>query len=90
MSPECERGKRHRRYAGDGTWDKVLAVLLTQADAAGKLGWQVSVDSTVNRAHQHGTNLPRAEPGTGGGVESQEIGRAAQPGPLWSTRQRCR
>ena len=34
--------KRHRRLAGDGTWDKVLAVLLAEADAAGKLGWQVS------------------------------------------------
>src|SRR5665811_1757974 len=27
--------KRHRRYSGDGTWDKVLASLLTRADAAG-------------------------------------------------------
>ncbi|HVK45615.1 MAG TPA: hypothetical protein VM429_12005 [Micropruina sp.] len=69
--------KRHRRLAGDGTWDQVLAVLLAGADAAGKLGWQVSVDSTVNRAHQHGTNLPRAEHGTGGILESQEsAGRA--------------
>ena len=69
--------KRHRRLAGDGTWDKVLAVLLAEADAAGKLGWQVSVDSTVNRAHQHGTNLTRAERGTGGIAESQEFaGRA--------------
>ena len=65
-------GKRHRRLAGDGTWDQVLAVLLAGADAAGKLGWQVSVDSTVNRAHQHGTNLTRAEHGTGGILESQE------------------
>ncbi len=69
--------KRHRRLAGDGTWDKVHAALLSEADAAGKLGWQVSVDSTVNRAHQHGTNLTRAEPSTGGILESQEsAGRA--------------
>jgi transposase len=67
--------KRHRRLAGDGTWDEVLTRLLTEADAAGELGWQVSVDSTVNRAHQHATNLPRAEHGTGGGVESQESAR---------------
>ncbi len=61
--------KRHRRYSGDGTWDKVLASLLTQADAAGLINWEVSVDSTtqrVNRAHQHGTNLPRH---TGGPIE---------------------
>ncbi|WP_179205330.1 transposase, partial [Mycetocola reblochoni] len=25
--------KRHRRYAGDGTWDRVLQALLSQADA---------------------------------------------------------
>ena len=70
--------KRHRRLAGDGTWDKVHAALLSEADVAGKLGWQVSVDSTVNRAHQHGTNLTRAEHGTGGVLESQEsAGRAS-------------
>ena len=27
--------KRHRRFAGDGTWDRVLAALLADADAAG-------------------------------------------------------
>jgi len=27
--------KRHRRYSGDGTWDLLLAQLLTTADAAG-------------------------------------------------------
>ncbi len=53
--------KRHRRFSGDGTWDKVLAALLAQADAAGEIDWTVSVDSTINRAHQHGTNLPRGE-----------------------------
>ena len=37
--------KRHRRYAGDGTWDRVLIHLLSEADAAGKIDWNVSVDS---------------------------------------------
>jgi len=61
--------KRHRRYSDDGTWDKILAELLTVADSRGEVDWSVSVDSTVNRAHQHGTNLPRA---TGGPVELHE------------------
>lgn len=61
--------KRHRRYSNDGTWDSVLGALLTCADAEGLINWEVSVDSTVNRAHQHGTNLPRR---TGGTVELQE------------------
>lgn len=34
--------------------------------------WGVSVDSTINRAHQHATNLPRV---TGGPVELQESSR---------------
>lgn len=61
--------KRHRRYSGDGTWDSILAALLTVADAQGEVDWSVSVDSTVNRAHQHGTNLPRT---TGGPLELHE------------------
>jgi len=58
--------KRHRRYSGDRTWDRVLARLLTSADEAGIVDWAVSVDSTINRAHQHATNLSRH---TGGPVE---------------------
>lgn len=53
--------KRHRRFSGDGTWDEILAVLLAQADAAKEIDWMVSVDSTINRAHQHATNLPREQ-----------------------------
>ena len=69
--------KRHRRFAGDGTWDRVLAALLADADAAGLIDWEVSVDSTITRAHQHGTNLTRAEQVTGGVGELQESGRGA-------------
>ena len=69
--------KRHRRLAGDGTWDRVLAALVSQADAAGLVNWQVSVDSTIARAHQHGTNLPRAEQLAGGSTELQGSGRRA-------------
>ena len=70
--------KRHRRFAGDGTWDQVLGALLTQADEAGDLDWAVSVDSTINRAHQHATNTKRPEGATGGTVESQESNRPTQ------------
>ena len=64
--------KRHRRYAADGTWDRVLARLLAEADAAGQVDWNVSVDATIARAHQHAANITRPEQGTGGRVESQE------------------
>ena len=72
--------KRHRRFSADGTWDRLHALLLAEADAAGQLVWDVSVDSTINRAHQHGTNMARevvtaGRPGrpTGGADELHEI-----------------
>lgn len=65
--------KRHRRYAVDGTWDRVLAQILAEADAAGKIEWTVSVDATIARAHQHATNTKRPEQDTGGFIELQEI-----------------
>ena len=51
--------KRHARFAEDGVWDQVLTVLLAEADVLGDLDWQVSVDSTIARAHQHATNTRR-------------------------------
>jgi transposase len=45
--------KRHHRFCVDGTWDKLLAVLQADADGAGDVSWEVSVDSSIVRAHQH-------------------------------------
>ncbi|USX47898.1 IS5 family transposase [Dietzia kunjamensis] len=59
--------KRHARYARDGTWDRILQAILAEADAAGKVDWNVSVDATICRAHQHGTNTTRPEQDTGAG-----------------------
>ena len=66
--------KRHRRYALEGLWDRVLTALVAEADAAGHVDWTVSVDSTIVRAHQHATNTTRL---TGGSVELQEFGQRA-------------
>ncbi len=51
--------KRHRRYAADGTWDRVMIALLALADATGDLDWVAGVDSTVVRVHQHGAGARR-------------------------------
>jgi len=51
--------RRHDQYNKDGTWDAILAAVLTDAADADLIDWAVSVDSTVNRTHQHATNLPR-------------------------------
>ena len=51
--------ERHAWFSKDGTWDRVLGQLVVQADAAGQVDWQLSVDSTVSRVHQHASNLSR-------------------------------
>jgi hypothetical protein len=68
----AEKLRRTRRYAGDGTWDRVLMALLATADTEGRLDWTVSVDATINRAHQHATNTTRPDQDTGGWVELHE------------------
>lgn len=50
---------RFRRWQRDGTWAKILASLQACADAAGKIDWRVSVDSTISRVHQHAAGARR-------------------------------
>ncbi|MEU9315012.1 IS5 family transposase [Streptomyces sp. NPDC048295] len=38
---------RHRRWAADGTWDRVLGVLLARADDDGLIDWRLAVDSPI-------------------------------------------
>ena len=69
------RGRRggHRRFSLDGTYDRLLTELQVQADAAGELDCQVSIDSTIARVHQHGAtarrSLSKPTSHTGGTVE---------------------
>jgi transposase len=42
-----------RRWQRDGTWTRILTGLQADADARGLITWDVSVDSTITRAHQH-------------------------------------
>lgn len=44
---------RFRRWQVDGTWDRLLAHVQTKSDAVGEVIWEVSIDSTTIRAHQH-------------------------------------
>lgn len=65
----------YRRWQRDGTWARILAGLQGRADALGLITWDVSVDSTIARAHQHAAGARRrpdlqVEPPDGpGGVE---------------------
>ncbi|MCY0924489.1 MULTISPECIES: IS5 family transposase [unclassified Streptomyces] len=42
-----------RRWQRDGIWQRMFERLQTDADAKGLITWDLSVDSTVCRAHQH-------------------------------------
>jgi transposase len=42
-----------RRWQRDGTWRRILTQLQAQADARGLITWDVSIDTTITRAHQH-------------------------------------
>ncbi len=55
--------ERHRRWSGDGTWDRILRAVQADADLAGRIDWSmVSVDSTSCRAHQHAAGARKEKP----------------------------
>jgi transposase len=66
--------KRHDRWSRDGTWQRLVAAVQADADAAGDLDWLVSVDSTVVRAHQHAAGARRPRP-----EEPDEQGQPVEP-----------
>lgn len=43
----------HRLWSADGTWERLLQRVQAEADAARDIDWDISVDSTIVRAHQH-------------------------------------
>ena len=48
-----------RRWQRERVWPLLWALLQAFADAGGLVCWQVSVDSTINRAHQHAAGARR-------------------------------
>lgn len=44
---------RHRRWSGDGTWERILNELRRGADQDQGQQWAVGIDAAVVRAHQH-------------------------------------
>lgn len=62
--------KRHRRFSADGTWDKILGTLLSQADARALTNWEgdggLRDESCPPARHQ--PHAPHRAP-----IESQEF-----------------
>lgn len=52
-----------RRWQRAGVWVVILKMLQAFAEATGAIVWQVSVDSTIMRAHQHAAGA-RRDPGS--------------------------
>lgn len=54
--------KRHVQWSADGTWERLLQQVQAVADAEGAIDWDISVDSTVMRGHQHAAGARTAPP----------------------------
>ena len=65
---------RFARWRRDGTWDRLLTQVQTKNDAVGEVVWEVSVDSTVIRAHQHAAGA-RKRPSRADAAAAQKGGR---------------
>ncbi len=51
--------ERRYRWRRDGTWDRILAHVQTRSDAVGEVVWEVRVESSTARAHQHASGARR-------------------------------
>lgn len=56
--------ERHRLWSADGTWERLLQQVQAEADAAGEIDWDISVDSTIVRAHQQAAGARTDPPPT--------------------------
>jgi transposase len=68
---------RFYRWRKAGIWERLLAALQTEADAAGEVDWQEHfVDGTVVRAHQHAAGAKPAGPATPTEPADHALGRS--------------
>ncbi len=75
--------ERHRLWSADGTWERLLQQVQAAADVTGEVDWDVSVDSTIVRAHQHAAGARTDPPsalarGQRGGTPGRDA--VAEPG----------
>ncbi|WP_420719478.1 hypothetical protein [Streptomyces sp. RTd22] len=68
-----------RRWQRDGTWARIVTQLQAEADVKGLITWDVNVDSTVCRAHQHAAGASKRGPAKGAAWRHRR--RADRPRP---------
>ncbi|MCX4774675.1 IS5 family transposase [Streptomyces sp. NBC_01285] len=76
--------ERFARWEVDGTWARLLEEVQVHDDSIGAVEWTVSVDSTVNRAHQHAAGARKKGPPAGD--EMEDPARAAADQALGRSR----
>lgn len=74
--------KRHRRWSADGTWERLLTQIQAAQDAEGDIDWDVSVDSTTARAHQHAAGARTVPPPPSRPPKKGARGEANRPDPV--------
>jgi transposase len=68
-----------RRWQRAGAWQQIVTGLQSRADAAGLIIWDVSVDSTIARAHQHAAGArtqPQTQKEPPDGVDEEPVDHA--------------
>ncbi|MFF0013142.1 IS5 family transposase [Streptomyces sp. NPDC005374] len=70
--------KRHLLWSADGTWERLLQHVQSVADADGGIDWNINVDSTVARAHQHAAGAPKGPPPAPPGSSKGALQRSVQ------------
>jgi len=51
--------ERLYRWRREGLWDRILTQVQTKSGAVGEVVWEVSIDSSTTRAHQHASGARR-------------------------------
>ncbi|MFJ4343534.1 IS5 family transposase [Streptomyces sp. NPDC088915] len=70
--------ERFARWEADGTWTRLLEQAQVRDDSVGTVEWTVSVDSTINRAHQHAAGARKKGPATGDELEDPACATAGE------------
>lgn len=47
------------RWRREGLWDRIFTHMQTNSDAVGEVVWEVSIDGSTARAHQHASGARR-------------------------------
>lgn len=72
---------RFVRWRREGMWDRLLAHFQAESDAVGDIVWEVSVDSTVARSHQHAAGA-RRQPSRADAKKGSRIRRTRRSGAV--------